>query len=76
MKPILLRLVIAKAPMWKGVSDLSIELKKCEDVGSTTGALAMAFICLDTLAFLAMEEDKPEQTKRGRFARVPKPREA
>lgn len=40
--------------MWKGVSDLIAEIKRCEEAGATTAALAMAYICIDTMTILAL----------------------
>lgn len=48
---------------YKGLLDLVDEIKKCEDVGSTVAALALFFVCIDTMAFLSMPADK---TKQGR----------
>lgn len=49
--------------MWKGVSGLVAEIKRCEAAGATTAAVAMAFVCIDTMAFLALP---PERDKQGR----------
>lgn len=49
--------------MWKGVADLLTEMDACERAGATRGGLALAFMCMDMMAFLAMEEDKPDQTR-------------
>jgi hypothetical protein len=56
--------------MWSGIQGLLDELKKCEEAELNTAGLALAFICLDTMAYLAMAEDRPEQTKRDFLAFV------
>lgn len=50
--------------MWAGVSGLIAEIKKCEAAGATTAAVALAFVCIDTMAFLALPagEDKQGRT--------------
>lgn len=47
--------------MWKGVSGLVSEIKRCEATGATTAAVAMAFVCIDTLAFLSLPEGTEKQ---------------
>lgn len=47
--------------MWKPVTGLIEEIKKCERVGATTAAVAMAYICIDTMAFLALPAGKEKQ---------------
>ena len=37
------------------------EIKRCEEVGATTAALAMAFVCIDTMAYLALPAGKETQ---------------
>jgi hypothetical protein len=49
--------------MWNGVSGLIAEIKRCESAGATTAAVAMAFVCIDTMAFLALPQG---QNKQGR----------
>lgn len=49
--------------MWKGIGQLIGEIKHCQDAGATTAAMAMAFICMDTMAFLSLSADR---TKQGR----------
>jgi hypothetical protein len=46
-----------------GILGLLKEIKKCEAADATTAALAMVFICLDTMAFLALPSGA---TKQGR----------
>lgn len=47
--------------MWAGISGLITEIKRCEAVGATTAAMAMAFVCMDTLAFLSLPADRDKQ---------------
>lgn len=48
---------------YQGLLDLVGEIKKCERAGATVGALALCFVCIDTMAFLSMPAAK---TKQGR----------
>jgi hypothetical protein len=45
----------------KSVLDLISEIKKCEAAGATTAAVTMAFICIDTMAFLGLPAGKNKQ---------------
>lgn len=47
--------------MWQGVSGLVAEIKRCEAAGATTAALALAFVCIDTMAFLSLPADRDKQ---------------
>lgn len=47
--------------MWKGISGLLAEIKRCEAAGATTAAVAMAFVCIDTMSFLALPEGRDKQ---------------
>jgi len=49
--------------MWAGVSGLIAEIKRCEAAGATTAAMAMAFVCMDTLAFLSLPADRHKQSR-------------
>lgn len=49
--------------MWKGVSGLIAEIKRCQDAGATTAAVVMAFICMDTMAFLSLPAGKDKQVR-------------
>jgi len=48
---------------WAGITGLIKELKRCEAAGATMGALVLAYVCIDVMAYLAMSLDKSEQTK-------------
>jgi hypothetical protein len=47
----------------QGLVDLVTEIKKCESAGATAAAVAMAFICVDTMAFLSMPTGQTSQTR-------------
>lgn len=47
--------------MWAGVYGLIDEIKRCEAAGATTASLALAYICIDTMAFLSMPDGKNMQ---------------
>ena len=49
--------------MPQAVVGLVQEIKRCEAVGATTAALAMAFVCIDTMTFLALPLDRDQQTR-------------
>lgn len=49
-------------PPWTALSGLAQELKACADAGHIMAALAFAYVCLDTMAYLAMPESRVEQT--------------
>lgn len=40
--------------MWDGVKALIAEIKRCEEAGATVSAVAMAYVCIDTMAFLSL----------------------
>ena len=40
--------------MWAGVKALVEQIKKCEQAGAITAAVAMAYVCIDTMAFLSL----------------------
>jgi len=48
---------------WAGITGLVRELKRCEDAGHLTGALILAYVCIDTMAFLSLPEGESEQTR-------------
>lgn len=47
--------------MWDGIKHLIGEIKKCEQAGATAAAVAMAYICIDTMAFLALPVGRDRQ---------------
>ena len=48
---------------WQGIVDLVSEVKRCDEGGIVTASIAMAFICIDTLASLARPLNKPRVTR-------------
>jgi hypothetical protein len=48
---------------WAGISGLVRELKRCEEVGHLTTSLVLAYVCIDTMAFLSLPEDRSQQTR-------------
>ncbi len=48
--------------VWAGISGLAKELKRCEAASITTGALVLAYVFIDTMAYLALPANKSEQT--------------
>lgn len=49
--------------MWNGVKASVAEIKRCEQAGATTAAVAMAYVCIDTMAFLSLPADREIQGK-------------
>lgn len=56
--------------MWKPVEQLVAEIKKCEAAGATTAAVTMAYVCIDTMAFLTMPATQTQQTRKDFIAWV------
>ncbi len=48
---------------WQSIVGLVSELKRCDECGITMAAVAMAYICIDTLANLARPIDKERVTR-------------
>lgn len=46
-----------------GLANLIQEIKKCEEAGAITAALAMSFICIDAAVYLSLPEDREKQVK-------------
>jgi hypothetical protein len=55
---------------WAGITGLVHELKQCEAAGHTAAALVLAYVCIDTMAYLALPPDKSEQTNKDFIAWV------
>ncbi len=47
--------------MWAAIAGLVSEIKRCEAAGATASAVAMSFICIDTLAFLSLPAARDKQ---------------
>lgn len=48
---------------WNAITGLVGEIKRCEEYGVTTAAIAMSYICIDTLASLGRPQDKAAATR-------------
>jgi hypothetical protein len=48
--------------MWNAIIELVNEIKRCEKAGATTAAVAMAFICIDTMAILSLPPERNKQS--------------
>ena len=49
--------------MWNAIIGIIQEIKKCESAGATISAVTMAFVCIDTMAYLSMPESQTEQQR-------------
>ena len=49
--------------MWNAIKGLVDEIKICETAGATTSAVAMAFVCMDTMAYLSLPAGREKQGK-------------
>jgi hypothetical protein len=47
--------------MWDAIAGLIAEIKRCEDAGATTAAVAMSYVAIDTMAFLALPANRDKQ---------------
>ena len=47
--------------IWKPIANLIAEIKQCEKAEATTSAIAMAYVCIDTMAFLALPDGREKQ---------------
>ena len=47
--------------MWAAITGLLAEIKRCEAAGATTAAVAMAYVCIDTMAFLSLPANQDKQ---------------
>ncbi len=48
---------------WQGIADLLAEMRRCEKANASIAAVAMAYVCIDTMAYLAMPAGQTSQTK-------------
>jgi hypothetical protein len=49
--------------MWQAIGQMIEELKRCESAGAQVAAVALVYVYIDTLAFLAMPEGQDRQTR-------------
>ncbi len=47
--------------MWDSITALIAEIKRCEEAGATISAVAMAYICIDTMTFLSLPVGRESQ---------------
>ena len=47
--------------MWDAITGLLAEIKRCEAAGATSAAVAMAYNCIDTMAFLSLPAGQDKQ---------------
>jgi len=47
--------------MWSAITDLVNEIKTCEKAGATSAAVAMAFVCIDTMTYLSLPDGRETQ---------------
>ena len=48
---------------WQAIEGLVSEMKRCDESGLITASVAMAFVCIDSLANLGRPEDKARVTR-------------
>jgi len=49
--------------MWNAIAGIVAEIKRCESAGATMAAVAMAYVSIDTMAFLSMPSGQTSQTR-------------
>lgn len=49
--------------MWKALTGIVEEIKKCESADAIIAAVTLAYIGIDTMAYLSMPENQSEQVK-------------
>lgn len=49
--------------MWNAITGIIAEIKRCEAASATIAAVAMAYVCIDTMAFLSMPANKSTQNR-------------
>lgn len=49
--------------MWDGVKALVAEIKRCEEAGAITAAVAMAYVIIDTMTFLSLPAGREIRSK-------------
>ncbi len=56
--------VSEKNENWRALVNLAGQIKQCDELGLTTPSIAMAFICIDTMASLARPIEKERVTRK------------
>lgn len=49
--------------MWRCITGMAEEIRRCETAGATAAALAMAFISIDTMTFLSLPDGVEAQSR-------------
>ena len=49
--------------MWDAIMGIIKEMRKCEEADAIFAALAMAYVCIDTMAYLSMPNSQSEQRR-------------
>ena len=49
--------------MWGAIIGIIAEIKHCEAAGATIAAVTMAYVCIDTMAYLSMPAGQTSQTR-------------
>jgi hypothetical protein len=49
--------------VWNSIENIIDEISKCESIGAVTAAIAMSFVCIDTMVFLSLPSSKGSQTR-------------
>lgn len=49
--------------MWASLPGMVAEIKRCEAAGATMAAVTMAYVCMDTMAFLSIPVGQKSQTR-------------
>jgi hypothetical protein len=55
--------VSVPVPPWRSIMGLIAEIRRCEAASATVAAVAMAYVCIDTMAFLSMPAGQSSQTR-------------
>jgi hypothetical protein len=58
-----MRAIPQEAEILKGVMNLLHEIARCQNADANVAAVAMVYVCIDTMAFLAMPADQMTQGK-------------
>lgn len=50
-----------RTTLWNAITGLVADIKRCEEASATAAAVAMAYIAIDTMAFLALPANRDKQ---------------
>lgn len=48
---------------WSAITEIIAQIRQCESAGANMAAVAMAYVCIDTMAFLSMPAGQSAQTR-------------